>query len=91
MPDIDVLVDVDGERAIAFLGKIADFGPCVASEALAIPLSLGQSVNGNSGVLQCSRHSRACILLRGKMMQALFLTSRMAVGQYESKMHRTLP
>ena len=56
LPDINILVDVSGERVAAFFGKIADFGPCVSTEAYPIPFTLGQPVSGNTGVLLCCRN-----------------------------------
>ncbi len=46
MPDIDILVDVDGERMAAFLGKVADFGPCVSTEVRPLPLRLAAAKSG---------------------------------------------
>ena len=52
MPDIDILVDVGGERVAAFLGKLADFGPCVSTELNPMPLSLAQYAGGTAGAMK---------------------------------------
>ena len=51
LADTDILVDLDGERESAFLGKVADYGPCLSNDGSALPFVLAQSVSSNPGIL----------------------------------------
>ncbi len=50
LADTDILVDLDGERASAFLGKVADYGPCLSKDGSPLPFVLAQSVGRNQGM-----------------------------------------
>jgi hypothetical protein len=54
LADTDILVDIDGQRASAFLGKVADFGPCPSKDVNPIPFVLAQSVSGKPGIVRRS-------------------------------------
>ena len=91
LPDIDVLVDVDGERVAAFVGKVADFGPCVSTEVSPLPLRLAiaKSGAGNPGEntdIDCYGQ----VITQAVLVQDLSTISLKAAALYETMIRRVL-